>query len=50
MEKKLQKAYFTKRFIDKARFIESSLSSLVNNLAKGIRKTKCKCKYGNKKI
>ena len=30
------------KFIDSARFMESSLSSLVDNLAKGIYKTKCK--------
>ena len=37
------------QFIDSARYMASSLSNLVNNLAKGIHKIKCKCGYDNKK-
>ena len=33
------------KFIISARFMESSLSNLVNNLPEGIHKTKCK--YGH---
>ena len=35
------------QFVDSARFMASSLSNLVNNLAEGIHKTKCK--YNDKK-
>ena len=34
--------------IDKARFMATSLSNLVNNLSEGIHKTKCKFKYDDK--
>ena len=37
------------QFIDSARFMVSSLSNLVNNLAEGIHKIKCKNKYNNEK-
>ena len=37
------------QFIDRARFMLSLSSNLVNNLAEEIHKTKCKCRYGNKK-
>ena len=40
-EKKIEKAiFFRLQFIDSARFMTSSLSNLVNNLAKGIHKIK----------
>ena len=51
MEKKLQKPYLTYyifQFIDNARFMTSSLSNLVNNLAGRIHKTKCKCGHDDK--
>ena len=35
-------------FIDSARFMGSSLSNLVNNLAEGIHKIKCKNEHHNK--
>ena len=37
------------QFIDSARYMASSLSNLVNNLAKGIHKIKCKYGHDNKK-
>ena len=37
------------QFIDSARFMASSLSNLVNNLAEGIHKVKCKYKHNDKK-
>ena len=37
------------QFIDSARFMVSSLSNLVNNLAEGIHKIKCKNKHNNEK-
>ena len=39
MEKKLQKTSYRVQFIDSARFMASSLSKLVNNLAEGIHKS-----------
>ena len=33
---------YSLQFIDSARFLASSLSNLVNNLAEGIHKIKCK--------
>ena len=36
------------KFIDNARFKASSLSNLVNNLAEGIHKVKCKYGHDNK--
>ena len=47
MENKLQKPYLTDYFIDSARVMVSSLSNLANNLAEGIHRIKCKCKYGH---
>ena len=38
------------QFIDSARYMASSLSNLVNNLAKGIHKIKCKYGHDNKKM
>ena len=37
------------QFIDRARFMSSSLSNLVNNLSGGIHKIKCKGRYNDKK-
>ena len=37
------------KFIVSARFMASSLSSLVNNLAEGIHEIKCKYKHDDKK-
>ena len=37
------------QFIDSARIMASSLSNLVNNLAEGIHKIKCKYEHDNKK-
>ena len=37
------------QFIDSAKFMASSLSNLVNNLAKEIHKIKCKYEHDNKK-
>ena len=34
--------FYTIKFIDSAKFIASSLSNLVDNLAEGIHKIKCK--------
>ena len=48
MEKKLQKSYIL-QFIDSARFMASSLSSLVNNLSEGIHEIKCKFGHNDKK-
>ena len=39
MEKKLQKTSYRLQFIDSARFMASSLSKLVNNLAERIHKS-----------
>ena len=42
--------YYKIRFIDdSARFIARSLSNLVDNLAEGIHKIKCKYGHDNKK-
>ena len=38
------------QFINTARFITSSLSSLVNNLSEGIHKIKCKYGHDDKKL
>ena len=46
MEKKLQKPYLNKlQFINNQRFMASSLSNLLDNLAE--RSHKIKCKYGH---
>ena len=45
IEKKLQKISHTLQFTDRARFMASSLSNLVNNLSEGIKRIKCK--YGH---
>ena len=37
------------KFINSTRFMASLLSNLVDNLAEGIRKTKCKNGHDNKK-
>ena len=37
------------QFIDSARFIASSLSSLVNNLSEGLHRIKCKSEHDDKK-
>ena len=37
------------QFIDSANFTESSLSNLVNNIAEGIHRIKCKYGYDEKK-
>ena len=37
------------QFTDSARFVASSLSNLVNNLAEGINKIKCKYGHDDKK-
>ena len=50
MEKKLPKNInFRLQFIDRARFMASSLSNLVNNLSEGIQKIKCKHRHNDKK-
>ena len=38
------------QFIDSARFMTSSWSNLVNNISKGIHRTKCKFEYYDKKV
>ena len=38
------------QFFDSARSMASSLSNLVNNLAEGIHKIKCKYEHHNKKM
>ena len=38
------------QFIDRARFMASSLSNLVNNFSEGIHKFKCKYRRGNKNL
>ena len=43
MEKKVQK------YIDSARFMASSLSNLISNIAEGIHRIKCKYGHDNKK-
>ena len=49
MEKKLKKTIsYRLQFIDNAKFMASSLSNLVNNLAEGIYKIKCKFGHYNK--
>ena len=47
MEK--QTISYTLKFIDSTRFMTSSLSSLLNYLADGIHKIKCKYGHDNKK-
>ena len=42
--------FYRRQFIDSARFMASSLSGLVNNLAEGVHKIKCKYEHNNKKI
>ena len=42
MAMKVLSLYLTKKIIDGARFMESSLSNLVDNLTKGIHRIKCK--------
>ena len=42
MENKLQKISYILQFIDSARSMASSLSSLVNNLSEGIHRSKCR--------
>ena len=37
------------QFIDSTRFMESSLSNLVNSLSKGIHKIKCKYRHDDKR-
>ena len=51
MENTLQKYIsYVLRFIDSARFIESSLSNLVHNPSQGIHKIKCKYDHNDKKF
>ena len=38
------------QFIDRARFMASSLSNLVNKLSEGIHKIKCKYRHNDKKV
>ena len=47
--KNLKTRSYRLHFVDSARFISTSLSNLVNNLAEGIHKTKCKYAHHNKK-
>ena len=47
METKSEKPYKT-RFIDSSRFMQNSLSNLVNNLAERVQKNKSKYEYDNK--
>ena len=42
--------FYRRQFIDSTRFMASSLSGLVNNLAEGVHKIKCKYEHNNKKI
>ena len=49
MEKKLQTISYKLQFIDSARFMASSLSNHVNNLADGIHKIRCTYRHDNKK-
>ena len=51
MEKQLQKIKksYTLQFIDSARFMPSSLSTLVNNLSEGLHRIKCKLGHDDKK-
>ena len=39
---KILQQYLTKKIIDRARCMKSSLSNLADNLAEGIHKIKCK--------
>ena len=38
------------QFIDSARFMESALSNLVNNLSEGIHRFKCKFRHNDKNV
>ena len=38
------------QFIDRARFMASSLSNLVNNLSEGIHRIKCKKRHDDKNV
>ena len=50
MRNKITKNISSKlQFIDSARFMESSLSNLVNNLSEGIHRIKCEIGYDDKK-
>ena len=50
-EKNLKKSISYKlQFTESRRFLASSLSNLVDNLAKGIHKIKCKYGHDNKKM
>ena len=48
-EKTTKKISCGLQFIDSVRFMAGSLSNLVNNLSKGIRKIKCKDRHNDKK-
>ena len=49
MEKEIRKQCLKDRnFFDEGRFMASSLPNLVDNLAKGIHKTKCKHEHHSK--
>ena len=51
MEKKVTKTISNiLLFIDSTRFMASSLSNLVDDLAEGIYKIKCKHRYDHKKM
>ena len=45
-----RKLSYILQFIDRARFMASSLSNLVNNLSKEIHRIKCKFGYDDKKM
>ena len=45
-----KKLSYILQFIDRARFMASSLSNLVNNLSEGIHRIKCKKRHDDKNV
>ena len=46
----MYKISYILQFIDSAKFMEGSLSKLVNNLSQGLRRIKCKLEQNDKTV